>query len=153
MLLEIRIIARFIHVLAAAAWVGGSLMYQMVVRPALRKSRASPAVSGQIAALFNQMASICGAALVLSGLYMIVDRLSQTLLGTPYLIILGLKIALALVMFVVAIYLGQSRLQRLAKRTSRFSQSAPQLLLVLGILVFVLGAMLNVVFEATIAPH
>ena len=81
------------------------------------------------------------------------DRLTQTTLGWPYLVVLGLKIAAAIVMFVLAIYLGQSNIRRLAKRTTRLSRAAPQLMLALGIIVFILGALLNGLFEATIAPH
>ena len=152
-MLEIRMIVRAVHLLAAAAWVGGSLMYLVVVQPALRKGGPAPAVAGQVAELFKKLVNVCIAALVLSGLYLIVDRLSQTLLGVPYLAILGLKVAAAIAMFIVAMYMGQSNLRRLAKRSTTFSKAAPQLMLALGILVFVLGALLNVVFEATIAPH
>jgi len=81
------------------------------------------------------------------------DRLTQTTLGWPYLVVLSLKIALALGMFVLAIYLGQSNIRRLAKHSTRLSKSAPQLMLALGIIVFILGALLNTLFEATIAPH
>ena len=81
------------------------------------------------------------------------DRLTQTALGWPYLVVLGLKIAAAIVMFVLAIYLGQSNIRRLAKRSTRLSRAVPQLMLALGIIVFILGALLNGLFEATIAPH
>jgi hypothetical protein len=64
-----------------------------------------------------------------------------------------LKIAGAIGLFVLAIYIGQSNIRRLAKRTTRLSKAAPQLMLALGILVFVLGALLNTLFEATVAPH
>jgi hypothetical protein len=81
------------------------------------------------------------------------DRLTQTTLGLPYLVVLGLKIVSALAMFILAIYLSQSNIRRLAKRSTRLSKAAPQLLLALGIWVFLLGALLNGLYEATIAPH
>lgn len=81
------------------------------------------------------------------------DRLTQTMLGWPYLVVLGLKIAIAIGMFVLAIYIGQSNVRRLAKRSTRLSKAAPQLMLALGIIVFILGALLNGLFEAAIAPH
>jgi hypothetical protein len=56
-------------------------------------------------------------------------------------------------MFVLAIYIGQSNIRRLAKRTTRLSQAAPQLVLALGILVFLLSALLTGLFEASIAPN
>lgn len=162
--LSIRLFARAVHLLAAAAWVGGSLMYLVTVVPALRSVAAQfiaprdstspvPAVAAKIAILFKQFVNMCIAALLLSGIYLIVDRLSQTTLGWPYLVVLVLKIMVALGMFVLAIYLGQSNVRRLAKRATRLSKAAPQLILALGILVFVLGALLNILFELAIAAH
>ncbi len=154
---EIRLIVRTAHLLAAAAWVGGSILYLVVILPALRIGGSAPEVYSQIATLFRRMVNICVGVLLLSGAYLMFDRLTTTSLGWPYLTVLGIKIIAALGMFVLAIYLGQSNIRRLAKRTlakrtSRFSKAAPQLMLALGILVFLLGALLNGMFEATIAP-
>ena len=149
---EIRLIVRTAHLLAAAAWVGGSIVYLVVILPALRMGGAGPEIYTQIATLFRSMVNICVGVLLLSGAYLMFDRLTTTSLGWPYLTILGIKIITALAMFILAIYLGQSNIRQLANRTSRFSTSATQLMLALGILVFLLGALLNGMFEATIAP-
>ncbi|HET7639214.1 MAG TPA: CopD family protein [Ktedonobacteraceae bacterium] len=150
---EIRLIVRAAHTIAAAAWVGGSILYMVAIIPALRSSGPAPAVAAQIAALFRRMVNICIGVLLLSGAYLMFDRLTQTMLGWPYLVVLGLKIAIAIGMFVLAIYIGQSNVRRLAKRSTRLSKAAPQLMLALGIIVFILGALLNGLFEAAIAPH
>jgi uncharacterized membrane protein len=150
---EIRLIMRVAHLLAAAAWVGGSIFYQFVVVPALRMAGPAPAVSAKITALFRRVVSICIGVLLLSGAFLTFDRLTQTTLGWPYLLVLGIKIAVALAMFALAAYMAQSNIRRLAKRSTRLSQAAPQLLLALGIFVFLLGALLNGLFEASLAPH
>lgn len=152
-MLELRLIVRFAHILAAATWVGGSILYLVVVTPALRKGDPAPAVAAQVAALFRRLVNICIGVLLLSGAFMVFDRLAQATPGLPYLVVLSLKIVSALAMFITAIYLGQSNVRRLAKRATRFSKAAPQLMLALGIVVFLLGALLNVLFEAAIAPH
>jgi uncharacterized membrane protein len=149
---EIRLIVRAAHIIAAAAWVGGSIFYMVVIIPALRSGGPAPAVAAQIAALFRRMVNICIGVLLLSGAYLMFDRLTQTMLGWPYLVVLGLKIAIAIAMFVLAIYIGQSNVRRLAKRSTRLSKAAPQLMLALGIIVFILGALLNGLFEAALAP-
>jgi len=113
----------------------------------------APAVAAQIAALYKRMVNICIGVLLLSGAFLTFDRLTQTMLGWPYLVVLGLKIIAALAMFILAMYLGQSNIRRLAKRSTRLSKAAPQLMLALGIVVFLLGALLNSLFEAAIAPH
>ncbi len=146
-------LVRSIHILAAAVWVGGSFMYLVVVIPSLRNGDPAPGVSSQVAILFKHVVNYCVGILLLSGAYLTFDRLTQTTLGLPYLIVLGLKIVVAMSMFVLALYLGQSNIRRLAKRSTRLSKAAPQLMLALGILVFILGALLNHLFEMAIAPH
>lgn len=150
---EIRLIMRAAHLIAAAAWVGGNIMYIAVIVPALKLAGPAPGVAGQIAARFRQLTTICMGVLLLTGAFLVFDRLTQTTLGWPYLVTLAVKIAVALVMFALALYVGQSNIRKLAKRTTRFSQVAPQLILALGIVVFILGALLNLLFEAAIAPH
>lgn len=152
-MLELRLLMRAIHIIAATAWVGGSIFYQFVAIPALRATGGPPALAGQIAALFKRMVNMCVGVLLLSGAYLTFDRLTQTRLGLPYLVVLAVKIAAALLLFVLVLYLGQSNIRRLAKRTTRLSKAAPQLMLALGIVIFVLGALLNSLFEATIATH
>jgi putative copper export protein len=152
-MLEIGLIVRVIHIVAAATWVGGSVMYLVVVLPALRIAGPAPAVAAQVAALFRRVVNICIGALLLSGVYLTFDRLTHTSLGLPYLVVLGVKIAVALGLFILAIYMGQNDIRRLAKRSTRFSQAAPRLMLALGIFIFILGALLNQLFEATLAPR
>lgn len=142
---------RAAHVLAGTAWVGGSIMYLVVVRPALRLAGPAPGVSAAIATQFKRLTNLCMGVLLLSGGYLIFDRLTQTTLGWSYLLTLFLKIAAALAMFALAIYMGQSNVRKLARRSTRFSQAAPQVMIGLGVLVFLLGALLNLLFELTIA--
>ena len=153
LLLAVRVVMRVAHTIAAATWVGGSMMYLLVVLPALRLGGATPSVASNIANLFKRLVNICIGVLLLSGAYLTFDRLTQTTLGISYIIVLILKIAGAIGLFVLALYIGQSNIRRLAKRTTRLSRVAPQLMLALGILVFILGAILNQLFETTIAQH
>ena len=152
-MLEIRVIIRAAHILAGAAWVGGSILYLVAVLPALQSGGPAPGVATQIAVHFRRLVNICVGVLLLTGAYLAFDRLTSTNLGWPYLVVLGVKIIAALGMFVLAIYIGQSNIRRLAKRTTRLSQAAPQLVLALGILVFLLSALLTGLFEASIAPN
>ncbi|HTI14131.1 MAG TPA: hypothetical protein VL461_06085 [Dictyobacter sp.] len=150
---EILWLVRFVHILSATAWIGGCIMYQFVLIPALRVYAPAPELMGQIASYFRRLSQFCIALLILSGVYLMFSRLTQTTLGLPYLAVLGIKILVVLGMFVLEIYLGQNYIRKLAKRTTRLSKMAPQLLLVLGIFVFLLGALLNTLFEQSIAPH
>ena len=149
---EIRLIVRAAHILAATAWVGGNLFYMLVALPALRNGGPAPGVAAQMAALFKRIVNFCMGALLLTGGYLVFDRLTTTTLGWPYLVTLVIKIIAALCMFTLSIGLGQSNIRRLAKRTTRLSKVAPQLTLALGIFVFALGALLNALYESAIAP-
>ena len=153
MLAVLRLIVREAHILAATAWVGGSIFYLLVVIPALRIAGSAPTLAAKIATTFKRLVNICVGVLLLTGVYLTFDRLTTTTLGLSYLIVLGVKIVAALILFVLAIYLGQSNIRRLAKRTTRLSKAAPQLMLAIGILVFILGAVLNQLFVITVAPH
>lgn len=152
-MLIIRLIMRAAHLLAAATWVGGSIMYLLVVVPALRAGGPIQAIAARVGELFRRMVNVCVGVLLLTGAFLTFDRLTQTTLGLPYIVVLALKIAGALGLFVLAIYLGQSNIRRLAKRSTRLSKTAPQLMLALGIFVFLLGALLNILFDATLMPH
>ncbi len=150
------LIVRAAHTIAAAAWVGGSILYLVAVIPALRRVSPSPEVgkiAGTIAGLFRRMVNLCMGVLLLTGGYLFFDRLSRTTVGISYVIVLSIKVAAAIAMFVLALYLGQSNIRKLAKRSTRLSKAAPQLMLALGILVFILGALLNSLFEASLAPR
>lgn len=152
-MLEVRTLVRAAHILAGTAWVGGSLFYLLVMQPALRSFGPAPVLAAKIAELFKRMVNVCIGVLLLTGGYLVFDRLTQTTLGLSYLIVLGIKIVAALSMFVLALYMAQSNIRRLAKRSTRLSRVAPQLMLALGILIFILGALLNSLFEISIAPH
>lgn len=152
-MLEVRTLMRAAHILAGTAWVGGSLFYLLVMQPALRSFGPAPVLAAKIAELFKRMVNVCIGVLLLTGGYLVFDRLTQTTLGLSYLIVLGIKIVAALSMFVLALYMAQSNIRRLAKRSTRLSRVAPQLMLALGILIFILGALLNSLFEISIAPH
>lgn len=128
-------------------------MYLVVVMPALRNGGPAPVIATQIAMLFKRLANYCIGTLLLSGTYLTFDRLTQTTLGWSYLIVLGLKIIVAISMFMLALYIGQNTMRRLAKRSTRLSKAAPPLMLALGILVFILGALLNHLFEIASALH
>lgn len=151
-MLEIHWLIRTAHLLAGAIWVGGNILYLVVVVPALRLGEATSRVSSAIATHFKRLTSLCIYVLLLSGGYLLFDRLTQTTLGWPYLIVLILKILAALAMFALAYYMGQSYVRKVARKVTRFSQLAPRLMVALGILVFLLGALLNILFEATLAP-
>ena len=55
-MLEIRLIVRAAHTIAAAVWVGGNIFYLIVALPALRSSGSAPGIAAVAA-----IASACSA--------------------------------------------------------------------------------------------
>ena len=137
---------RTIHVLAGGVWVGGSLMYLLVIGPAFRLTKPAPEVSAQVARLFRQLVNICIGALLLTGVYLIFDRLSLVTIGAAYLVVLAVKVLAALAMFLLALFQAQEA-RRPAKQRGRWWRQTPRYILALGVLTFLLGTTLTVLFE------
>jgi putative copper export protein len=146
-LLILATLMRAAHMLAGGVWIGGSVVYLVVITPALRLGKAAPEVSARIGGLFRRLVNVCIVTLLLSGVYLTFDRLSATTVGVTYLVTLGVKIALALTMFTLAALLAQEA-RRPALRRGRLWQVGPRVILALGVVVFLLGATLMALFEA-----
>ena len=140
---------RTAHTLAGGVWVGGSLVYLLVITPALRLGKAAPEVSGYIAAHFRRLVNISIVTLLLSGVYLMFDRLTTTTVGVAYVVTLAVKIALALAMFGLAVFQAQEA-RRPARLRGRMWRLAPRLILALGVAVFLLGAVLNGLFDVAL---
>src|SRR6185437_16682928 len=110
------VLMRTIHVLAGGIWVGGSVIYLLVIGPAFRLTRPAPEVSAQVARLFRQLVNICIGALLLTGVYLIFDRLSAVTIGVAYLVVLVVKVIAALAMFLLALFQAQEARRRPRQR-------------------------------------
>lgn len=143
----LRDLMRTAHVLAGGVWVGGSVIYLLVIVPALRVSGAGSQVAAQIAVLFRRIVNICIGVLVLSGVYLIFDRLASTMVGVAYVVTLVVKTLAALAMIGLAAFQAQEA-RRLPKLRGRMWRMTPVLILWLGVLTFLLGATLTGLFEA-----
>jgi putative copper export protein len=144
------VLMRTIHVLAGGVWVGGSVIYLLVIGPAFRLARPEPEVSAQVARLFRQLVNICIGALLLTGVYLIFDRLSLIAIGPAYLVILVVKVLAALAMFLLAIFQAQEA-RRPAAQRARWWRLTPRIILALGVLTFLLGTVLTILYEMELA--
>lgn len=142
----LRDLMRTLHVLAGGVWVGGSVIYLVVILPALRVGKAAPLVGATIANLFRKLVNLCIGVLLISGVYLVFDRLSTTSVGVLYVVILAVKSLAALAMILLAAYQAQEA-RRLARSRGRLWKLTPRLILVLGVLTFLLGATLTGLFE------
>ncbi|HEY7782111.1 MAG TPA: hypothetical protein VIC85_18115 [Ktedonobacterales bacterium] len=146
MFLALRVLMRTVHVVAASAWIGGSIFYLVALIPALRSGGPAPRVAAEVAGHFRQLVNVCMGLLLLSGVYLTADRLT-TSVGLAYVVVLGVKIAVALALFGLAIYQAQEGVSRLRRERTRLWKAVPRLILGLGLVAFLLGALLTALFE------
>ena len=142
------LLMRSLHILAAGIWVGGSVVYLLVIAPALRLSKADPRVSALVAERFRQLVNLCIGVLLVSGAYLVVDRLSSSNAGLPYVIVLAIKVAVSLTMMVLALVQAQEARRSRARR-GRLYLVLPRWILALGLVALSLGVALTTIFETS----
>lgn len=93
-------IVAWIHAISATAWIGGSILFALVIRPA---SRADPEgmrrVLGPISSMYRELVDVAVVAILISGIILSFDRLTSPDADVAYASVLAVKIAIALVMF------------------------------------------------------
>ena len=156
------LVVRWIHLTASVAWVGGSIFYMFVLRPALRKSNgAGQAINRDTAAEFRVLVDVCFFLVLVTGISLTFDRLSAGITGTAYVMVLGVKIALSLWMYVLA----RSRRRRTALLDAYRRQQGPpsgtlprvvralagyNTIVILGVIVFLLADLLKTIYETAL---
>ncbi len=146
------VIAQWVHTLAAAFWVGGGLVYLLVIRPAARRAEGG----GQtLADEFRGLVDIAVIAMVITGVVLAFDRLTSQHAGVGYAAVLGVKLALTLWMFWLA---GVIRRRRPRPATAPRAAAAPRTgwrqlmdaanqVVVIGVVVFLLSTVMQALFE------
>ena len=158
------LVVRWLHLISAAAWVGGSLFYLVVLRPTLRRSRESAETGALAATEFRTLVDTCVFVLIATGIILTFNRLTPGVIGVPYAATLGVKIALSVWMFLLvrgrrrrSPFLeayrepqppSSTRLQRVGRAVSGYNS-----IVILGIIVFLLSDLLKVLFEIALGEH
>ncbi len=146
---------RWLHLVAAVAWVGGSLFYLVALGPAVKEAGGSlKAALGLVDRRFRDLVQLSIVTLLLTGAVMTFDRL-QLEPGPAYVATLGVKIALAVWMFLLAQDLASRGRRRLierrldpATRDAGGSRGWSWLILALGMVVLLLSDLLKVIGPA-----
>ncbi len=149
-----RILLQWVHLLAAVAWVGGSLFFWLVWRPAARNAAEQPgppskaneasrrSFEAAVRREFRDVVKIAVGALALTGGVLTFDRLAGAEASLLYGVVLGLKVSAAMVMIWLVGLLRRGGAGRLAGGGLR---RAPELVLILGGLTFLLAILLRVI--------
>ena len=151
------LIVRWLHLVSAAAWVGGSIFYLVVLRPAQRRSPNASSVLRGAATEFRALVDTCVYVLIATGIILTLNRLTPGVVGAPYVIALGAKIALSVWMFTLAWSRrrtpgsdaprsaeapAETRLSKTLRAVSGYNA-----LVILGLIVFLISDLLKVLYE------
>ena len=148
------LIIRWLHALAAVAWVGGGIFYLLVLRPSLRNSHDdSEGAVRRLSEQFRHLVNTAIAILLVTGAILTLSRLTSEYGGIPYIAVLAIKIVLALYMFYLVRFLrsgtypaeATGKTKRLQRFTALFTGSTA--VLVLGVIVFLLADILRALIE------
>ena len=146
------VIAQWLHTLAAAFWVGGGVVYLLVIRPAARRDEGG---GRTLADEFRGLVDIAVITMVITGVVLAFDRLTSQHAGVGYAAVLGAKLALTLWMFWLA---GVIRRRRPRPATASQVAAAPRTgwrqlmdaanqVVIIGVVVFLLSTVMQAVFE------
>lgn len=156
------LVVRWVHLVSATVWVGGSIFYLLVLGPALRKSAESGReVNIAAADEFRPLVDTTIFVLLATGIILTFNRLTPGVIGVQYAAVLGLKIALSIWMFVLArdrrrrTALLETYRERPTTPTSRFQKalkamSGYNIIIILGLVVFLLADALGILYEAAL---
>ncbi len=158
----ILIIVRWVHLVSSAAWVGGSLFYVAVLRPALRRSpEPSKWINATTAAEFRLLVDTSIFILLITGVVLTFERLTHGIVGIPYVTVLSIKIVMSVWMFIVVIIKRRRnsilenytettvQANNLGKKITR-TISGYNTVMIIGILVFLLADLLKFLFEKSL---
>ncbi len=148
---------RWLHTLAAVAWVGGGLFYLLALRPALKGSGFSDDLNKRVAREFRNVVDTAIWALVVTGAILFLDRVTSDHATVTYGVVLGIKIALAVWMFYLVgfrqrrspLLEGEDSAHpgRPLLRRAKMVFSGTNLILILGVIVLLLSSILGELFE------
>lgn len=148
------LVARWVHAIAAVAWVGGSIFFAFILRPAIRiEPDALGRAMGTLSRFFREIVDLAVVAILITGIVLTFDRLTDEAATAAYGAVLGVKIALSLAMFYQVWNLRQTG--GVDAPAPRFLRKASWLLgynalVTLGVIVFFLADLLGVLFESAL---
>ena len=145
------LIIRWLHAIAAVAWVGGGLFYLLILRPSLRRSHGADDTA--IGEDFRALVTTAMGILLVTGVIMTFNRLTSGFVGASYVVVLVIKITMAFYMFYLVRFLKSRTYpndpQQGAVGYRRWVSvvSGGTTVVILGVIVFLLADILSALFE------
>lgn len=149
----ILVVIRWVHAVAAVAWVGGGIFYIMVLRPSIRRAPASQETNRFIGTEFRGLINTAILVLLLTGVIISVARLTEDTITIAYVAVLVVKIVLAAYMFYIVRFLRQTTYPEEPAAgdgwwaKARSALTGTTAVLIIGLLVFGLADVLSALFD------
>jgi hypothetical protein len=141
------VVMRWLHATAAVAWIGAIWFELFVALPALSTGEPTIPANTILARFDAGMREIVQTVLIVflvSGAILTVERLSRGAAGAPYVITLGVKLVLAVVMFQVGFRFRGARGQRRVRGL--------RIMAGLGLAIMLLATVLKWLYEQALLP-
>ena len=97
----ILILITWTHNLAAVTWIGGCIFYYLVLRPVFANTGDTQVDRNQIADQFRQVVKTTIWILIVTGIVLAVSEVAIQSVSLIYVMVLGIKVSLAVVMFIL----------------------------------------------------
>lgn len=152
----LRVILRWLHAVAAVAWIGGSIFYLLVLNPAFAASRAdqsSRALRSQINATFRDLVNASVVVFALTGAVLLYDQVSRPGITLAYALVLGAHAGIPVVMFLLFQQLQRGRplASGATGRPAPWWRQPQSLILILGLVTYLTAVVMQVMFEGILA--
>ncbi|HIF71942.1 MAG TPA: hypothetical protein EYQ61_05255 [Dehalococcoidia bacterium] len=152
----IMLFVRWAHAIGAVAWIGGSAFFAFVLRPV---EKANPElirpIMRPLGSVYRELVDISVIAIIVTGIVLMFDRLTGDDATAAWFIVLGVKLALALWMFYLVWRFRQSDFDPTAHPKGMVDRLSWLIgynaMVFIGVVIFLLAAVLRVLFENSIS--
>lgn len=141
------LVMRWVHNLAAVAWVGGGIYYLLIIRPRLRRSPTDDTLNpGRD---YLSLVNTAFGVLLVTGAVLTFHRVTSGFIGVPYVAVLAVKVLLAFAMFYLVRFLPNRRPKDTETPSRRWlpAVSNATAVVILGVIVLLLADVLSSLFE------
>ena len=149
----ILVVIRWVHAIAAVAWVGGGIFYFLVLRPSIQRAPVSGETSRFVGVEFRGLINTAIIVLLLTGVIASVARLTEDSISIGYVAVLVVKIVLATYMFYIVRFLRKTTYPEEPAaghgwwEKTRNGLTGTTAVLIIGLVVFGLADVLSALFE------
>ena len=147
----ITVALRYIHAVAAIAWIGGSIFHAVILRPlTIAEPEKMAQAMSIISPAYREIIDIAVVTLISSGIILTFSRIQTDQATIQWAILLAIKIALAIWMFYIVWQRRRSTAQQTTHRTFASRLLGYNAALALGLIILLIANILQQLAEKSI---